>query len=113
MDGNKPEAETIRIAKNHEHSFWRKRSVKFFHQRGHLPLQIFDQVREPPCFYFPVHKLPEWHGRYADHGSFLRNGTDDAGSGVDHRVVTDGQYKLQVDAPVAIVTAKASAENAK
>jgi multidrug efflux system membrane fusion protein len=29
------------------------------------------------------------------------------------RVVTDGQYKLQVDATVAIVTAKASAENAK
>jgi membrane fusion protein, multidrug efflux system len=36
-----------------------------------------------------------------------------AGLNDGDRVVTDGQYKLQVDAPVAIVTAKASAENAK
>jgi multidrug efflux system membrane fusion protein len=36
-----------------------------------------------------------------------------AGLNDGDRVVTDGQYKLQVDAPVAIVTAPTTAENAR
>jgi membrane fusion protein, multidrug efflux system len=36
-----------------------------------------------------------------------------AGLNDGDRIVTDGQYKLQVDAPVAIIAAPKTAENAK
>ena len=93
--------EVIRVRKNHEHSFWRQQGIEFLNQGSHLPLQIFNQVWESSHFDFALHELAQRHRWNADHGSFLLNRTDDAGSGVNNSVIAHrrviGQTRLTAD----------------